>query len=240
MPAYREWRELFRAGTLSPIQAAFFQPRPAEQLFDLETDPHQVRDLAGDAAHQVTLDRMRGRLQGRLRAINDLSFFPESEMVRAALDDPIAYGRRHADAIRRLAGIADLQRWAFDDARTGLERALSSGNPWDRYWGCIAATSHGAGANPLIPAVRALLDDPNAMVRVRAAECLGTWRAADPMPTLYEVLGAVTTEQETMMALQAVVYLRDHQGWPVDRDQLKLKFTGGETARRMEYLNGNL
>ncbi|MGB0273598.1 MAG: sulfatase-like hydrolase/transferase, partial [Opitutales bacterium] len=47
MLAYQEWRELFKAGKLNDKQSQFFRPRPAEQLFDLSVDPHEVNDLSG-------------------------------------------------------------------------------------------------------------------------------------------------------------------------------------------------
>jgi len=238
MLAYTEWRDLFRAGKLNATQSQFFQPRPAEQLFDLETDPHQVRNLAGDAKHRARLEELRGLMQQRLRTINDLSFYPESEMVRAALGDGIAFGQSHATEIARLADVADLQLVPFAQARAKLETALTAKSPWERYWACIAATAHGDVAKPLAPAITKLLNDESQMVRVRAAEFLGTVKAADPMPALYDVLATVNTEQEAMLALQTVVYLRDHQGWAFDPAKLKPKYTGGETARRTDYLLG--
>ena len=41
MLAYQEWWELFRSGKLNEIQSQFFEARPPEQLFDLESDPHE-------------------------------------------------------------------------------------------------------------------------------------------------------------------------------------------------------
>ena len=46
MLAFAEWRELYKAGKLNACQRQFFEPRPAEQLFDLSQDPHEVNDLS--------------------------------------------------------------------------------------------------------------------------------------------------------------------------------------------------
>ncbi|HPP54793.1 MAG TPA: sulfatase, partial [Thermoguttaceae bacterium] len=45
------WRKLFDEGKLRPEQAAFWQPKPPEELYDLQTDPHCIRNLADDSNH---------------------------------------------------------------------------------------------------------------------------------------------------------------------------------------------
>ena len=62
------------------------------------------------------------------------------------------------------------------------------------------------------------------MVRVRAAEFLGSVRAVDPMPTIYEVLNSATTEQELTLTLNTVVYLKDHKGYTYDPSMVKFQF----------------
>ena len=34
--------------------------RPAEELYDTQADPHQIRNLSAEPAHRATLARMRG------------------------------------------------------------------------------------------------------------------------------------------------------------------------------------
>jgi hypothetical protein len=82
-----------------------------------------------------------------------------------------------------------------------------------------------------------MLDDRNLMVRVRAAEFLGSIKAMNPMPALYSVLNTATTEQELTLALNTVVYLRDHKGYTYDSTKVKLKNNKGLVAWRTEYLN---
>jgi len=240
MLAYQEWRNLFQQGKLNDVQRQFHQRRPAEQLFDVKADPHEVHDLARDPAYAQVLKDMRGLLQQKLRSINDLSFYPESHMVQHALDNPVGYGRDHAEEIRRLADITDLALQPFETAGPMLQKSMKSENPWDRYWACITAAVHGKSARGLVPAATELLNDEAPMVRVRAAEFLGSIRAADPMPTLYGVLNSATNEQELMLAFNTVVYLRDVMGYTFDMQRLNLKFRGGELHRRIDYLNGNL
>jgi hypothetical protein len=240
MIAFREWRELFNAGKLNAAQSQFHQRRPAEQLYDVEADPHQIHDLAANPKYAEQLKTLRTALQKKLRDINDLSFYPESHMAKVALGNGAAYGKKHSKEIARLADIADLGVIPFDAAQKPLAKAMTSANPWERYWACITAAVHGEVAKPLVPNAKKLLNDENLMVRMRAAEFLGSIKAADPMPTLLGILNTATTQQEIMLTFNAVTYLRDYQGYKFDVTKLNLKYKGGEVYRRIDYLNGNV
>ncbi len=58
-----ELRRLHDAGALSAYQSAhWFGPRPEEELYLLESDPHQMNNLADDPAHAQVLAEHRGVL----------------------------------------------------------------------------------------------------------------------------------------------------------------------------------
>ena len=82
MLAFTEWRELANAGKLNEAQIQFHRRRPAQQLFDVEADPHEVNNLANDPEYTKVLADLRSRMQKKLREVNDLSFYPESFMVQ--------------------------------------------------------------------------------------------------------------------------------------------------------------
>jgi N-sulfoglucosamine sulfohydrolase len=48
-----------------------FGPRPAEELYELESDPHQVKNLAKDPAHQRTRDALHAQLMDELQKHKD-------------------------------------------------------------------------------------------------------------------------------------------------------------------------
>lgn len=63
-PAGRELWMGYAAGTLKSEQGdVFLQPRPAEELYDVEADPHQLNNLLADpkkaAEHEADRDRLR-------------------------------------------------------------------------------------------------------------------------------------------------------------------------------------
>jgi N-sulfoglucosamine sulfohydrolase len=79
-PAWTLVPKLYAEGGLTPEQAFLCQPtQPAEQLFDLAADPHQVRNLAGspDPAHAAALRRLRAELESWVLRTDDQGRFPE-------------------------------------------------------------------------------------------------------------------------------------------------------------------
>ncbi len=62
-PTFLAMRRLRDEGKLTPIQrACFTSPRPAEELYDLDADPNETVNLAGDPKHADDLARMRQAL----------------------------------------------------------------------------------------------------------------------------------------------------------------------------------
>jgi uncharacterized sulfatase len=91
MPTMREWRRLYKehmnatgpgyGRALNLVQLLFFSPeKPAEELYDVVQDPHEIRNLAGSAAHQAVLARMRQALNDWQKETADLGPVPEAEL----------------------------------------------------------------------------------------------------------------------------------------------------------------
>jgi uncharacterized protein (TIGR02145 family) len=84
MAAMPEILRLRDEGRLDAVQSLWFQPtKPAEELYDTETDPHEVRDLAGDAAYRPHLERLRAALDAWLLEIGDRPGRPETELIES-------------------------------------------------------------------------------------------------------------------------------------------------------------
>jgi hypothetical protein len=91
MPTMREMRRVHKDhfNALSPnygkamteAQQIFFQPeKPAEELYDLNTDPHEVKNLANSGAHQSELKRLGQALEQWQKETKDLGSIPEDEL----------------------------------------------------------------------------------------------------------------------------------------------------------------
>lgn len=238
--AMREWQDLHAKGELKGPQAAFFEPRTVEMLYDCETDPYNTRNLAADPSHRSVLLEMRGLLGAKLRSLPDLSFYPESHLVRAALGNPVTFGRNKQDEIAALADIADLALRPFAEAEPKLRAALASNNPWERYWAAMAATAFGHEAAGLALAVKPLLQAHQPAVRLRAVEFLGSIGEIEPQPALAELVNASGDAVFATEALNSVVWF--HDGFAgthrADAGALKPKAKNDGVQRRMRYLVG--
>ena len=81
-PVWNLLKELNRQGKLNPIQAFLTAPKmPAEELYDLTTDAHEISNLVGskDAEHQAALKRLRGVLEQWIDASKDQGRKPSSD-----------------------------------------------------------------------------------------------------------------------------------------------------------------
>ena len=74
----------------------------------LKNDPHEVLNLASDPSYKSTLEELRSDLQGQIKSMPDLSFYPEPYFLEAGLTNPVAFGQRNITEIGELVDIADL------------------------------------------------------------------------------------------------------------------------------------
>ncbi|MEO0732023.1 MAG: sulfatase-like hydrolase/transferase, partial [Bacteroidota bacterium] len=59
------------------------QSKPLEELYDTQTDPHQVRNLAGEPAFFSKLAELRGVLDEFQVAHTDLNLLPDAEIIQS-------------------------------------------------------------------------------------------------------------------------------------------------------------
>jgi len=75
------WQHL-SAGKLNAAQRFWFEPRPAEELYDIVADPHEINNIADSAEQIDTLARMRTALINWRGAIADYSETTELAMAK--------------------------------------------------------------------------------------------------------------------------------------------------------------
>lgn len=201
----RQWEEMYRAGKLNAVQASFFKPKAPEELFDCESDPDNVHNLAGDPAQRSRLENMRSANRAHLLATRDTGFMPEG-MLRELAGDRSPSEVGGDDQRYPLADVIDLvdalQLQKNSDQARRVAGALESTSPVLRYWAIV-----GVLGSRVVPdaQLRDRLKDANTSVRVAAAFELGMRGAEAPIVPVFA--GALGEDEVPAMRLEALNWL---------------------------------
>lgn len=68
---FAEIRERWQSGQRDEHLRPYFEPRPKEELYDLENDPHELNNLADDPKYRDELNRLRGELLDFMKRYDD-------------------------------------------------------------------------------------------------------------------------------------------------------------------------
>ncbi|XZE54731.1 sulfatase-like hydrolase/transferase [Planctomycetaceae bacterium SH139] len=95
-PTFLEMRRLRDAGKLDTYQMqCFISPQPAEELYDVVADPHELVNLANDPAHQQTLTTLRKTLDDWRAETFDAAYtFRSPDEFDRETGDPLANRKR--------------------------------------------------------------------------------------------------------------------------------------------------
>ncbi len=242
--AFQQWRELYREGELNDIQASFFEPREPEALYDLSTDPYETNNLAGNPDLGEQLSEMRDLMEEWVKGMPDLSFYPENILLRDAFENPVLFGEQHKDEIGLLIDIANLELLPFEEARPGIEHALVSADPLEKYWGLIVCSAFGPEAVEFKEQAVALCTHSDLLVRTRAAEFLGLTGLGDPVPVIVEALYGSEEGVEALLILNSLVLLMDGPyaySFELDHGELSPEVREDQQVqRRLEYIDSRI
>lgn len=184
-PTTRVWERMYKEGKLNAAQRKFWETKPAEELFDLESDRDEVNNLAGNAELRPVLERMRKAHREHELKVKDIGLLPEAEMqARAKGSTPYEVGhdpKRHP--AERVLDAAELASSLRPGVTKELERAMSDPDAGVRYWGAMGILMRGAQeVKPTRPRLlKAMKEDAAPVVRIAAAEALGRYGTEDDL-----------------------------------------------------------
>ena len=174
-PTTRIWKRLFDEGKLPPEQSRFWQRKPPEELYDLENDPDEVRNLADSPEHRAVLQRMRGALRDWILQVRDVGFLPECEIhSRSVGSTPYEMGHDPAKyPLERILAAAEAASDLSPQQTPHLVEWLKDSDSAVRYWAALGLLMRGEDAVSGASAqLERMLDDPAPCVRIAAAEAL--------------------------------------------------------------------
>ena len=165
---YQSWARVAREGKLTPATAMFWGEKPAEELYDCDADPDNVRNLVADSACRETLERCRAELKRRVLAYTDNGFLPEG----SALEGYDASRKEGAWPVERVFELANLASQRDPANLPKLIEALGDPSEPMRWWAAQGCGMLREKAAPAEAALTRKLEDWSGSVQVAAAEAL--------------------------------------------------------------------
>jgi arylsulfatase A-like enzyme len=191
-PSCRSWEEAYLAGDCNEAQSAFWNEKPAEELYDVSEDPWEVNNLAGDPVYADILDRMRSEANQWMGEIKDTGLMPEGEMsIRNQNEPSYSYVHSGSYAFEKIKHAADIATMREEKNLDEIIDFLSDANATVRYWGANGCLILKEKAMPAKSALIKVLNDESVDVRIAAAEALCHLGAASTAaPVFIEALNS--------------------------------------------------
>ena len=200
MPTTQVWKKQYDAGELKPPRTFFWETKPSEELYDLQSDRDEVNNLAKSDAHRETLLRMRKALHDHMITTRDIGILPECEVLARSADgvpyntaqDPKRY------PVERVLDTAEMASMRSPSDVKNLVKRLSDSDSGVRYWAVLGLQMQGATAvKPARTDIRKLLDDGSAAPKIAAAETLGLYGDEQDLKDALRVLGEMAPPEKS-------------------------------------------
>lgn len=189
-PTTRVWHEMYQAGALNEAQRFFWEPRPPEELYDLDSDPAETHNLATSPDHAEVLTLMREACREWMLAVRDVGLLPEPQIHARSAGDP-PYDMAHDPErypMARIMAAAELAS-SLEPATRKLVDGLADRDPAVRWWSTLGLVMRGeAAVRECHALLRAALEDDDACVRIATAEALGRFGDEEDVRTVMPLL----------------------------------------------------
>ena len=177
----KELRRVAAAGGLTGPQKSWWQPaKPVQELYDTQTDPHEINNLADAPEHSRILQRLRKVLRQWMIETRDTGLLPEAEMhIRSEGSTPYETAQKpDRYPIQRILAAADLvgKGPANVPELIGL---LADSDGAVRYWAALGLAALEKEAAPATEALEESLKDEHPDVRFVAAATLSKLGACE-------------------------------------------------------------
>lgn len=174
-PSIQSWQEAFQRGQCNGVQSKFWQTKPPEELYDVQKDPDNVKNLADDPSYSHILKRMREANALWVRRIHDAGFMPEAMMVKRAKKANTTiyeYVRNDAYPEEKIISMAEIASMGKPEDLKKLRIGFKDDDPAVRYWAAYGCAILKKKAMPVKQQLIELLNDPFPIVAIAASEAL--------------------------------------------------------------------
>lgn len=197
--AFKALRKIHIAGKTNAEQEKLWNPKPLEELYDLDADPFETHNLASDQAYSRVKAKLKKELNSWMLKHRDLGLLAEPEyMIRSLHSSPYEYSRNSGQyQVEKILEAAEMVRVAKENE---LLVKLQDPEGGVRYWVVMGLRQFSRVGQSTLHALEKALDDESPSVQIIAAEALcyfGKPQKAIP------ILGKWVQDDRPWLALQA-------------------------------------
>ncbi len=168
----QEIRKDYKNNKLDSLQESLMKPREPEMLFDIETDPWELHNLANEPAYKAKLKKFRKELDKNIVKQKDILFLPEYQTSMISDSTTLYEFRKNSKnyPIKSIYKSASLSGFRGSEIAERQVKLLKSDNEMVRYWTAMGLRSQNAEViKNLKPAVLAAVEDNYPPVAITAA-----------------------------------------------------------------------
>ena len=172
-PSMKSWEQAYKNGELNEVQSVFWNEKPAEELYKISDDPHNINNLASDPAYAQVLTNMRKECQSWQKEIIDVGFIPEPMIERISADIPMyEYVRKDGFQFDKIMETANMATARDPEQINMLIERLDDPNPIVKYWSLVGCAILSEQAEVAKEKIKSLVNDKEISIRIVASEVL--------------------------------------------------------------------
>ena len=169
----RAWEESYRNGELNSTQSVFFEPKMAEEMYDIANDPDNINNIANNPKYSKQLIEFRKLNDNLVRKSFDTGFFTEGELWARSEGGTIPYKTIIDNNLTEWKqAVSSAEKATLSPSVEAILPMLKSEYPMVRYWGAVGSIILGNNAKALKSDLIKLLDDESGDVVATSAEAL--------------------------------------------------------------------
>ncbi len=228
--SYEEILRLKNLGQLPKGTIAMFEPKGVEELYDLENDPWEQNNLAGDPAYVEISKQLSQNLENWMLDHFDTGLLNEGDMMeRAKKENYSVYEAVREYSRDDLAAVLATARMVgrIHDSKE-LNEMLKSDDSAIRFWALIALDAFEGEIGVVKPDLLNLIDDASYSVAAKAAEILIKRYEEE---AAYRALEKILMSDYEPVVLQAAISVRQlgqkaHPLLPVIKNEVMPRYAG--------------
>ncbi len=208
---WRAWKKAWQEGKIDDSHKIIWQSdQVVEELFDLQSDPWEVKNLVAAPEQEALLKSLREKLKATMVESRDTGIIPEAMFAELSSGKAVSeYLDRNAGEMKAYVELAFLATDRNPKNLDYLVSGLSSASPIMRFWSCHGLMLLGKSAASSEPQLMKLLNDQSSAIRLTSACAL--FRMGKNDAAKNALIAELTKEKDEfalLYALNTIIYCK--------------------------------